>query len=104
MGIRRRFARGIPRIVDLYGYHRDGRDLIENPEQSAVVRMIFQWVLMRYSVSEIKELLRMYKIPSHMGATHGRTAPLCMYFPMSAMPAMSLCRRLLFWIYFLIDR
>ena len=67
-GIRRRFARGIPRIVDLYGYHRDGRDLIENPEQSAVVRMIFQWVLMRYSVSEIKELLRMYKIPS----PHGR--------------------------------
>ena len=67
-GIRRRFARGIPRIVDLYGYHLDGGDLIENPEQSAVVRMIFQWVLMRYSVSEIKELLRMYKIPS----PHGR--------------------------------
>ena len=29
--------------------------------------MIYQWVLMRYSVSEIKELLRMYKIPSPHG-------------------------------------
>ena len=35
-GIRKRFARGIPRIVDLYGYLREGRDLAEDPVTSHV--------------------------------------------------------------------
>lgn len=66
-GIRKRFARGIPRIVDLYGYLRDGRDLTENPVTAPVVRMIYGWALMRYSISDIQELLRIYHIPSPHG-------------------------------------
>ena len=66
-GIRKRFARGIPRIVDLYGYLREGRDLAEDPVTSHVVRMIYGWVLMRYSISEIRDLLHIYHIPSPQG-------------------------------------
>ncbi len=66
-GIRKRFARGIPRIVDLYGYLREWRDLAEDPVTSHVVRMIYGWVLMRYSISEIRDLLHIYHIPSPQG-------------------------------------
>lgn len=73
-GIRKRFARGIPRIVDLYGYLRDGRHLEEDPIKGPVVRMIYEWVLMRYSLSEVRELLHTYHIPSPHGREYWSTS------------------------------
>lgn len=65
--IRGRFASGIPRIVDLYGYLREGRRLQINPETGKHVTQMYQWSLDSYAIPEISELLSFHHIPSPSG-------------------------------------
>jgi len=69
-GITRRFAKGIPRIVDLYGYHRNARQLSYNYEQANIVKLIYRWYLNGHSVGQISRKLYKYHIPSPHGVEH----------------------------------
>ena len=64
---RKRFADGRPLLVDLYGYVRLKKELSVNPEEAAVVRMIFEWFLGGCGVGHIQRLLKERGIPSPTG-------------------------------------
>lgn len=66
-GIRNRFAKGTPAIVNLYGYHRAGKNLCINPFQAEVVRSIYEWFRLGLSIGEIRELLHNAGIVSPKG-------------------------------------
>lgn len=66
-GIRRRFANGIPRIVDLFGYERDGRTLTINRQEAIIVQLIYRWFLDGYTTHAICKKLRHHKILSPNG-------------------------------------
>lgn len=73
---RNRCLKGIPPFVKVYGYDvKLKRDLMPgearmlriNPEQAAVVKMIYEWFLNGNSVSHISKLLEQQGIPSPAG-------------------------------------
>lgn len=66
-GIRKRFVEGIPRIVDLYGYIRDKKDLTIDPATAPVVSLIYDWVLYGLTLSEIIDRLYAMRVPSPTG-------------------------------------
>lgn len=66
-GIRSRFAKGIPRIVDLYGYIRNGRQLTPDPETSVIVQEIYWCRYNGYTTGNLKEMLHSKGIPSPEG-------------------------------------
>lgn len=65
-GIRHRFAMGIPKIVSTYGFDLQGRDLLPNKDM-AIVKKIYEWAADGISLSEIRERLRIMKVPSPSG-------------------------------------
>ena len=66
-GIRSRFAKGIPRIVDLYGYIREGRNLGPDPETANVVRQIYEARYYGHSTGELRIMLHEKGVPSPEG-------------------------------------
>lgn len=65
--IRGRFARGIPRIVDLYGFEREGTELHINENEAAVVRSFYAKLLDGWTIGAIQKDLEQRKIPSPQG-------------------------------------
>lgn len=66
-GFQKRFEAGLPKISPLYGFFKDGRELIVNEEQAAVVRLIYQMFLDKYPISHICMVLNSQSIPSPKG-------------------------------------
>lgn len=65
-GIRRRFAEGKAKIVDTYGFDRNGRDLKFN-DNIKIVQKMYQWAEDHVSAAEIKTRLEAMKVPSPTG-------------------------------------
>ena len=63
-GIRNRFARKIPRMVDLYGFDRDGLTLTINPDEGPVVAQMYQMLFDGYSPTQIAKHLTSLAIPT----------------------------------------
>ena len=63
-GIRNRFARKIPRIVDLYGFDRDGLALTINPNEGPIVAQMYKMLFDGYSPSQIAKHLTSLEIPT----------------------------------------
>lgn len=68
--IRGRFARGIPRIVDLYGFEREGTELHIKEPEAAVIRELYAQLLAGQAISAIKNYLEECGIPSPQGLDH----------------------------------
>lgn len=66
-GIRSRFAKGIPRICDLYGYIRNERKLTPNPETRRTVVMMYKMRANGCSIQRIIDRLHELHIPSPTG-------------------------------------
>lgn len=67
-GIRRRFEKSIPRIVDLYGFVRHKLELTPDPDTAPIVQLIYRLLEVdRLNVTEIREYLHSLKIPSPTG-------------------------------------
>lgn len=64
--IRNRFANKIPRMVDLYGFDREGEELTPNQE-SEVVKKMYQIIADGGGVSDVLNYLEEKKIPSPTG-------------------------------------
>lgn len=64
--IRNRFANSIPRIVDLYGFDREGEELTPN-EQAEVVKKMYQIIADGGGVSDVLYYLEEKRIPSPLG-------------------------------------
>lgn len=56
-GFRKRFEKGIPKIAPLYGYYKEGRNLIVNEDEAAVVQFIYQMYLDGNSIGHICNVL-----------------------------------------------
>ena len=65
--IRQRFAAGIPKIVDIYGFDREGLTLTANEEQAAVVKRIYTLFSQGERVSTIAAMLNAERILSPRG-------------------------------------
>lgn len=66
--IRARFSKGMPRIVDLYGYTRyEKRKLVINEEQAQYVRLIYDQYIAGTPISHIVTLLKRKGVPSPSG-------------------------------------
>lgn len=68
--IRNRFAHGIPRIVDLYAFHRDKHELMpydEDQLEYKTVQWMYQAVINGLSISRIRQVLHLHRIPSPTG-------------------------------------
>lgn len=63
-GFQKRFEAGLPKISPLYGYIKDGRDLVINETEANVVRLIYQMFADGYTISHICMVLNSQKIPS----------------------------------------
>ena len=68
-GIKSRFANGIPALRDLYGYSRNKRILTIDPNESHVIRMMYQQVANGHSIAEVQRILRSTRVPSPNGNT-----------------------------------
>lgn len=66
-GFQKRFAKGLPKLSDLYGYIRDGRKLSVCEPEAAVVRLIYQMFYDGHTITEIGYLLNQQNIPSPRG-------------------------------------
>lgn len=66
-GFQKRFEAGLPKISPLYGYIKNGRELSIHDGQSAVVRLIYQMFLDKYSISHICMVLNSQCVPSPRG-------------------------------------
>lgn len=66
-GIRKRFVEGVPRIVDLYGYIRNKKELSIDPLTAPIVRLIYEWVQYGLTLSAISNRLYAMRIPSPAG-------------------------------------
>ena len=66
-GIRQRFAKGIPKLVALYGYRLAGDHLERVEEEAKIVERIFKLYLHGWSTSEIAKALTADRIPSPSG-------------------------------------
>ena len=76
-GIRNRFRNGIPRISDLYGYVRDKRELTIDEDEATVVRLMYDWFLSGFTISEISQLLYQRHIPSPQGKERWTHSTIC---------------------------
>jgi len=66
-GIRKRFAEGIPFLMDLYGYTREKKKLFIDPATAPVVKLIYDWTRYGIPLSEIIDRLYGMRIPSPSG-------------------------------------
>lgn len=64
--IRSRFAKGIPKITNLYGFDRTGVELKFNQDIETVKKM-YEWAANGAKVSEIRDRLNAMGIPSPLG-------------------------------------
>lgn len=65
--IRGRFERGIPRLADLYGFTRNGKELSINEHEAQVVRSFYYQLLEGWSIGEIKANIEKIGVPSPSG-------------------------------------
>jgi len=63
-GIRNRFAKRMPRIVDLYGFDRDGLNLTINGEEGPIVAKMYELLFDGYSPAQIARYLNSMKVPT----------------------------------------
>lgn len=73
-GIRQRFAKGIPKLVEPYGYRLAGDHLERVEEEAKIVERIFNLYLHGKSTSEIAKILTADSIPSPSGKEHWTAA------------------------------
>lgn len=66
-GFRKRFAKGLPKMSDLFGYDRDKRDLTINETEANVVRLMFHLADDEVSISMICDILNASGVPSPRG-------------------------------------
>ena len=66
-GIRNRFARKSPRIVDLYGFDRDGLNLTINPKEGPIVAQMYSLLFAGYSPTKIARHLTAMNVPTPAG-------------------------------------
>lgn len=66
-GIRKRFAEGVPRIVDVYGYIRNKKELSIDPRTAPIVKLIYDWTRYGLTLSDISNRLYAMRIPSPAG-------------------------------------
>lgn len=70
--IRSRFAHGIPRIIDLYGFDRNKTNLTPLDSnysiEADVIRWMYSMILQGKTVSDIRRTLHRHHIPSPQGA------------------------------------
>ena len=66
-GFQKRFEKGLPKLSDLYGYTREGRELTICDQEASVVRLIYQMFYDGRAVSEICHVLNQQNIPSPRG-------------------------------------
>lgn len=66
-GIRSRFAKGIPRICDLYGFIRNERQLTPDPKTMRHVRMMYKMRANGCSIQRIINRLHELNVPSPTG-------------------------------------
>ena len=76
-GIRSRFAKGIPRIVDLYGYIRNERQLTPNPDTMGHVVMMYKMRANGCSIQRIINRLHELNIPSPTGKEYWSYSTVC---------------------------
>lgn len=55
---------------NILGYDRVGKEMVINPEQAKVVRMIFDWYLQGWGLVKIKNELELRRIPTSSGKDH----------------------------------
>ena len=55
---------------NILGYDRVGKEMVINPEQAKVVRMIFDWYLQGWGLVKIKNELELRRIPTSTGKDH----------------------------------
>ena len=55
---------------NILGYDRVGKEMVINPEQAKVVRMIFDWYLNGWGLTKIKHELEIRRIPTATGKPH----------------------------------
>ena len=55
---------------NILGYERVGKEMVINPEQAKVVRMIFDWYLQGWGLVKIKNELEIRHIPTATGKDH----------------------------------
>lgn len=72
--IRGRFANGIPRISDLYGYCRNKAQLMIDPITGPVVYQIYRWYAACFTLREISQALHAREVPSPEGNEYWSTA------------------------------
>lgn len=69
--IRNRFARGIPKLTDLYGFERHGHMLYPCDDNRSIEGNVVQWIYYAFlrgrSIQDISERLHRHKIPSPRG-------------------------------------
>lgn len=65
-GIRKRFAIGVPKIMQTYGFDLKDGTLVANKDMETV-KLIYGWAADGVSLSEIRERLRIMKVPSPKG-------------------------------------
>lgn len=76
-GIRSRFAKGIPRICDLYGYIRNGRQLTPDPKTKDAVVMMYKMRANGCSIQRIINRLHELHIPSPAGKEYWSYSTVC---------------------------
>ena len=69
--IRNRFARGIPKLTDLYGFERHGHMLHPCDDERSIEGRVVQWIYYSYlrgrSIQQIRNTLHKHKIKSPKG-------------------------------------
>lgn len=66
-GFRKRFAKGLPKMADLYGYDRDKRDLTINETEANVVRLMYHLADDEMSIPMICDILNASGVSSPKG-------------------------------------
>ena len=66
-GFQKRFEKGLPKLSDLYGYTREGRELTICDPEANVVRLIYQMFYEGRAIPEIYHVLNQQNIPSPRG-------------------------------------
>lgn len=66
-GFQKRFEKGLPKLSDLYGYVRDGRELTICKPEADIVRLIYQMFYDGKTISEVCHVLNQQNIPSPRG-------------------------------------
>ena len=67
--IRNRFAKNIPRMVDLYGFDREGEELTPN-QDAEVVKKMYQIIADGGGIGDVLNYLEEKRIPSPTGNPH----------------------------------